>query len=389
MGVIMDRKIKVMHFAVSAGGVKRHILDIAAGHDRSRFEMIGVFPDASLSSSVAGDMENRYRARFRALGLACHVLEVPRELSPGRDLASVISLVRLLRRHKPDVLHCHSSKAGLIGRVASLFYRSVSVCFTPHVMYYSLHRGLRRFVYLVAEKALAPFTNAVIAVSKSEYDEIARDFRLKERLRLINNGVLPVPSSPDTDRVRTELGLTPENIVLLSPTRCEPQKDVRTLLLAMSKVRQQEPGVKLLVAGEGPQRNELEALSRSLGLEDCVRFLGWVDDMQPLMEAADIVVLSSVREGMPYALLEAAAMGKPTIGSRVVGTQDCIGDNESGFLVPCGDADAFAEKIIELCRSPHLRASFGEGGKKLVAARFHRDIMIKELESLYLSLAEK
>lgn len=378
-----------MHFAVSAGGVKRHILDIAAGFDRSRFEMIGVFPDKALSSSVAGDMDNRYKSRFAALGLDCHILEVPRELSPFRDLATVFSLVRLLRRIKPDVLHCHSSKAGLIGRIAALFCRNVSVCFTPHVMYYSLHKGLRRLVFLAAEKVLAPLTDAIIAVSKSEYDEIARDFHLKERLRLINNGVLPVSSLPDTDRVRGELGLSPDNILLLSPTRCEPQKDVRTLLMAMRSVRQQEPCAILLVAGEGPQRNELEALSRSLELEDCVRFTGWVDDMQPLMAAADIVVLSSVREGMPYALLEAAAMGKPTIGSRVVGTQDCIEDNESGCLVPCGDAAAFAEKIVALCRSPQLRARYGDGGKKLIADRFHRDSMIRELEALYLRLAKR
>ncbi len=381
------KKRLIMQFTASVGGVRRHVMDIAKGYDSEHFDIVGVFPDRSIAASLVGGEQRRYRAQFHALGLPFHVLEMPRHIAPLRDLISLFALFRLIRRLKPDVIHCHSTKAGLIGRIAAFLAGRVPVCYTPHIMYYALHTGWKRLLYYMVEKCLTPLTCALVAVSESECRELAKDFSFGSRLFLVNNGVLPCEGQSDTAAVRAGLGIVPDDILLLSPTRCEPQKDVRTLVRAMRIVCDAVPRACLLVAGDGDERFECEALARELGLEKRIHFLGWVDDLNPLLEAADMVVLSSRREGMPYALLEAAAYGKALVGTRVVGIQDCIVDGENGFLTPCGDAVAFAEKVILLCQDPDLRRCLGEGGKKLVREKFHRDNMVRQLEAVYARLA--
>lgn len=383
------RKLTVVHFAVSAGGVKRHILEIAAGHDRERFTMVGVFPDAAMEASVVKDAEARYLASFARLGLLAYPLEIPRWLSPRADFKSIFALAKLLRKLKPDILHCHSSKAGYLGRAAAVLARTPAVCYTPHNMYYAMLSGVKRQAFLWAERALAPFADAIIAVSESERRELCRDLWAKKRILRINNGVRPYSGNHDVAAVRRQYGLPSDARVLLTPTRCEPQKDVRTLVLAMERVAGEVPGAVLLVAGDGEQRPELEALADRLGLRGSVRFLGWVDGIEPLMAASDAVILSSMREGLPYAVIEASAMGKPTIGSDVPGTRDCVRDGETGFLVARGDAVAFAEKMIYLCRHPDAREALGAGGIRMVDAEFSVDGMIRRLEALYARLAAR
>lgn len=409
-------KTVVVHFAVSGGGVKKHIVEFAEGFDRDKFILIGVFPDEAMSKSVCKDPESRYRTAFTRLGLACHTFEIPRGPALWTDVKAVFALARLLRRLKADVLHCHSSKAGYIGRPAAFLAGIRAVCYTPHIMYYLLHQGLKRRISFLAEKVLTPLSKALIAVSTSEYEILRHDLKPGKRLIQINNGVKPFagpqagqrpdedavvgqslrpdkglagPSAGryDTVRIRNDYGL-PQNVpIILSPTRCEPQKDVRTLVMAMEKVLKMVPEAVLVVAGEGSLRPGLEQLAAWLGLDERVRFLGWVDRLEELMFASDIVALSSVWEGLPYAVLEASAMGKPTVGSDVPGNRDCIRDGESGFLVTQGDVDGFAEKLTLLCLSPKMRSEMGRAGQRMVAEDFNCDIMIKQLEGLYLDLA--
>ncbi|MDR2391403.1 MAG: glycosyltransferase family 4 protein [Planctomycetota bacterium] len=380
------RKPLVIQFAVSGGGVKRHVLELAAGFDRNRFDMEGVFPDAALSSVVAGDRESRYQAAFARLGLTAHTLEVPRWHSLRGDLRSLVALARLLRRLKPDILHCHSSKAGLIGRLAALFGGRPAVCYTPHAMYYAGQRGLKRAIYLWAERLLAPLAGAIIAVSDSEYRELRRDLRADGRLVRINNGIGSFAKSHDTAAVRREYGLPATEPVMLTPSRCEPQKDVRTLVLAMAEVVKASPGATLAVAGEGSLRPGLERLSADLGLAERVRFLGWIENIEPLLAASDVVILSSRYEGLPYAILEASAMGKPTIGSDVTGTRDCIENGKTGFLLPPGDVEGFAREMAFLCLHPRKREVMGRAGQAMVAEKFGVARMIRELGDLYARL---
>lgn len=383
------RRLIVVHFAVSGGGVKRHILEIAAGHDRERFDMLGIFPDAAMASSVAKDADSRYLAAFAKLDVPAYALEVPRWFSPWVDIKSVFALAGMLRRLKPDILHCHSSKAGLVGRLAAVLARTPAVCYTPHNMYYAMQQGLKRQVFLWAERVLTLFADAIIAVSESECRELRRDLWAGNRVCRINNGIHPYAGQYDVPEVRRQYGLPPDARVMLTPARCEPQKDVGTLVLAMERVAREAPEAVLLVAGEGKQRPELEALSSRLGLRERIRFLGWVDDLEPLMAASDIVILSSMREGLPYAIIEASAMGKPTIGSDVAGTRDCVRDGETGFLVAQGDVDAFAEKMAYLCNRPDVCETLGAGGRKMVDAEFSVGQMIRELEALYIRLAAR
>ncbi|MDR1612308.1 MAG: glycosyltransferase family 4 protein [Planctomycetota bacterium] len=381
------RKLVVVHFAVSGGGVKRHVLEIAAGFDRGKFDLIGIFPDAAMAASVARSGDARYLAAFKKLGLPARALEVPRWFSPWADCKSVFQLAGMLRRMKPDILHCHSSKAGLVGRLAAALAGTPAVCYTPHNMYYAIQRGMKRQVFLLAEQALALFSDAIIAVSDSEDREFRRDLWCKKKIVRIDNGIKPYSGKWEVAEVRRRYGLEPGARVILTPARCEPQKDVRTLVLAMERVVRDVPEAVLLVAGEGEQRPELEALTDRLGLRERVRFLGWVDAIEPLMAASDIVVLSSLREGLPYAVLEASDMGKPTIGSDVAGTRDCIRDGETGFLLAPGDVDGFADRMILLCGRPEACAVMGAKGREMVEAEFGAGRMLRELEALYARLA--
>jgi glycosyltransferase involved in cell wall biosynthesis len=176
-----------------------------------------------------------------------------------------------------------------------------------------------------------------------------------------------------------------ESIFVLSLARLEPQKDVLTLLRAFIRLSSQHPEAVLLLAGGGTdsQIKEAESLIEEAGLSRRAFLLGWRDDPDLLLSATDIAVLSTNLEGLPYALLEAMAAGKPLVGSRAQGVVDCIVDGQNGYLFDIGDIDSCSVCLSRLLRDSTLRVRLGAAGREYVLENFSLKTMLDKTEELY------
>jgi glycosyltransferase involved in cell wall biosynthesis len=286
---------------------------------------------------------------------------VRRPISPLRDLAGLVELVRLLRRERPDILHANSSKAGILGRLAAALTRVPIRIFTVHGWAFSAHSGVASRLYLWADRLMSPLTTVTICVSDySRAKGLEAGTCSPERTAVIPNAVEIPPARP--------AGRDRNPPVLVAVGRLKAPKDFLTFVRALGLLR---PGAaKTLIVGEGPDRPELEAEIRRLEIGDNVQLLGERRDVLELLADADVFVLSSASEGMPVSVLEAMAAGLPVVGSRVGGVPELVVDGETGLLVEPGDPDELAAAIDRLLADPQLRRRLAETGRARAQGRF-------------------
>lgn len=316
-----------------------------------------------------------------------HLPSLQRAVRPLADAGAGWELVRLLHRIRPDVVHTRMAKAGALGRLAGRIARVPAVVHTfhGHVLNGYFSRPVRGAI-LSAERALARWTDALVAVSDRVRDElVAFGIGEMERWHAIPDGyeLALLASSPlPAIEARRGLGLPEGGPVVGIVARLVPIKDHRTFLAAAAEVAKAEPSVTFVVAGDGPERAVLEAKARSR-LGERVRFLGWVGDLEILYRALDVIVLTSRNEGTPAALIEAAAAGVPAVATEVGGVPEVVVDGETGFIVPPGAPQAVARRIVELLRSPASRARMSERARTHVLERFGADRCAAAHAALY------
>jgi glycosyltransferase involved in cell wall biosynthesis len=300
------------------------------------------------------------------------------------DPRGVIRLALLLGRWKPDILHSHMVHANLLARLLRPLTRVPVLVSTIH----SIQDGGRILLlgYRLTNR-LADCTTIVSEAAAQRY--LANGGVSRERLRVIPNGVdtghfRPLPEV--RDRLRRELGLG-ETFTWLAVGRLAPAKDYPTMLAAFARISAGRPACTLLIVGIGPLQSETEALARSLGLGDRVRFLGMRRDVPELMSAADGYVLSSAREGMPVVLLEAGAAGMPIVATAVGGNREVVLDGKTGFVVPPRDPNALAEAMLKLAALPIAeRRALGQRGREHIQTHYALPRIVDLWEELYQGL---
>jgi glycosyltransferase involved in cell wall biosynthesis len=297
-----------------------------------------------------------------------------RALDPRADLLALAELIRLIRRERPLIVHANSSKAGIIGRIAAVVTRVPVRLFTVHGWAFKAHSGAAAWLYLWADRLMRPLTTMTICVAESERQAGLRARTCRRATTVvIHNGV-------GLDRPRRTGAAQAGPATLLSVGRLREPKDFTTLVRAVATC---EPGsVRLLVAGDGPDRPGLTTEIARLGLDGAVELLGTRDDVDQLLAAADLFVLSSRSEGMPMSVLEAMAAGVPVIASAVGGIPELVRDGETGALVPPGDPDRLGGAIRRLAGDPALRQRYGEAGR----ARAEREFALENCRQAHLEL---
>ena len=309
-------------------------------------------------------------------------------MRPGApDPRGLLRLASALKRLRPGVLHSHMFHANLLARVARLLCPVPVVVSTLHSAAESPSSGSsgtrrRDWLYRLTD----PLADAVVAVSRAAADRHVSCGAVRSaKLRVIPNGVDTTAFRPDLERrarVRRELGLQSE-FVWLATGRLMWKKDYPTLLRAFASL----PNATLLIAGAGPQEAELKRMAAELGAN--ARFLGRVDDMPALMNAADALALSSVVEGLPMALLEAASSGLPAVATDAGGVREVLGEGEAGFVVPPGDPAALAAAIERLAALPaDQRAHMSASARAIALARFDLSVVVAQWEAAYRELLE-
>lgn len=365
------------------GGTRRHVVDLARGLVRRGVEVW-------LASSQRRDPG--YPADLEALaaeGVRCVDVPMVRSIRPGRDLADLRALVDLTRLVQPDVVHTHSSKAGVLGRLAAAS-TARPVVHTPHTFAFLFRAEFgawQRALFRALEVALAGSTAAVVAVSRSEAESMCRAGVVpRERVRVVPNGIDASRWVSARPVSRASLGV-PEGVPLLAVLgllHVAKGQDVALRSLA----RPELAGSHLLLAGMGEARAELEELARSLGVADRAHFLGWRDDAPELVAASDLVLLPSRWEGMPYIVLESMAAARPVVAARVDGAVELVEDGRTGALVEIEDDAGLARAAARvLALGESARERMGALGRERVLATFTLDRMLDSLLAVYAEVA--
>jgi glycosyltransferase involved in cell wall biosynthesis len=329
---------------------------------------------------LAAHGEGPLRAAAERAGARFVPLEhVRRPINPFHDLAGLVELTRLLRRERPLVLHASSSKAGVLGRLAAMLARVPIRFFTVHGWAFSAYSGPAGLLYRVADRLMAPLTTITICVSEQELAAgLEAGACRRERSVVIHNAV-DVTGAPRSRHDRP----VPR---LIAVGRLKAPKDFLTLVRALAALP--EGSFEALIVGDGPDRAELEAEIRRLGLEGRVELAGERTDVPELLAASDVFVLSSGSEGLPVSVLEGMAAELPVVASAVGGLDELVDDGVTGILVPPGDEGAFAQALGRLVEQPDLRRELGAAGRARAEAKFdldafrgaHLDLYHRQLE---------
>lgn len=288
------------------------------------------------------------------------------------DFRTLSGLRKFFRDKKIDIVHAHNF-APLIyaGLAAHSLPRRPRVVYSEHNQVNSASPSdLKKFGYYIR------LADEAVAVSDNLHDILVRKLKVRTKVRTIKNGIDDRRFEGVTgDRVRKELGVGPDDVLVGTAVVLSKQKGITYLMSAAAKVLERCPNAKFVVAGDGPLRAELEAELASKNLGDKFRLLGYRSDIPELLSAYDIYVLPSLWEGLPLALLEALRLGKFIVCTTVGGNPEVVTDGVHGFLVPPGEPAPLAEKLVEAIENRALRARAAD----VNPARFHKEFSLKAM----------
>lgn len=325
-------------------------------------------------------IDGPYVGPLRNAGIPVDTAHMPRGYDPFRLAWSLFEIVMHLRRIKPDLVHTHCSVPGVIGRLAARLAGVPVVMHTVHGFHFhDGGRGLSHSLAVVVERWVGRFTDVMLSQNRADIEQALR-YRIssRERLQYIGNGIAVdrFPVAPARRRAERP-------VVITCVARMEPVKNHGMLIDAARLLAGRGLAFELWLVGGGSGREALEARVAALGLGAHVRFLGYRDDIPALLARSDIGTLTSLKEGIPRAALEAMAVGLPVVATRVNGTREVVRHGETGFLVDAGDAAALADALERLARDPALRARMGERGRCVVRAEFNESVIVRRLERTY------
>jgi len=332
----------------------------------------------------------------RLPGVTTHVVEaLGREVSPTDDLAAILAIARLVRRlRRPGarlLVHTHSSKAGVVGRLGARLGGADRVVHSVHGFGHGHGRtGAAAAALYSAEWVAGLAAHGFTADSLANVLQGEREGLFHGRpARVVRCGVdLAAYRQPAVSRAETRarLGLEPDAAVVLTLACLKPQKDPRTWVEVAARVAAAAPGVVFLMAGDGELRAEVEALIAARGLERSARLLGWRRDVPDLLHASDVFFLPSLWEGLPQAIVQAMAARLPVVATAVDGNPEAVHAGDNGYLVAPGDVPAMTTALSRLLADPALRARLGGRGPALAEA-FSEERMIRDLDAFYAEVA--
>lgn len=345
---------------------------------------------SDLVSGVDGGPEGELLTRARQCARVVVVPEMARRISPVDDLVALRKLYRIIREGRYQIVHTHSSKAGVLGRLAARLAGTPIVVHTLHsLVFHDYQPWLVNRAARIVKRLCVPLTDHYISVSSVIAERaIAAGIGSRESMTTIYSGMELdwfLDAEVDAAAVRRELGIPPDAPVIGKIARLFPLKGHDELLDAAPAIVQAVPNVRFLLVGDGILKDHLADRARRAGILENLVFAGLVprERIPEMIGAMDVVVHTSLREGLARVLPQALAMGKPCVSFDLDGAPEVVRPGQTGYLVRAGDAAGLAARAVELVRDPALRARLGDNGRRLVDPMFRAETMVEDIVTVY------
>lgn len=389
-------RIRVIHVITrfDKGGSAENTCLTAMGLDPELYEVrlvVGASEESDMGPDEQACVEENL-ARLRARGVKILTLaELVRRVSPVNDLTALFALWRLFRRERPRIVHTHTSKAGIVGRLAAWLAGVPVIIHTPHGhVFWGYFGPAKTRFFVLLEKLSALVTDRLVMLTEQErIDHLRVGIAPAETFATIHSGVDLAPftaAKAARNEARRSLGIPEGAFAVGTVGRLTAIKGPGVLMAAARTVIERSPQSVFVFLGAGEMLEALQAQAAALGIEGHVRFAGWRPDVARMMSALDCFAFPSINEGMGKALVEAMALGKPVVASRVGGIVDLVDDGVSGFLVPPADPQALADRILFLLENPETARRMAARAAG-TAGDYSAAAMVRKIEALYAEFA--
>lgn len=376
----MPRRKSVLHIIthVGVGGAQDNTLYTLELLDRKKF-------DVSLAANIEGEYENRVN-NISDLNII-HLPNLYRKIDLINDARSLLSLYRLIKKYGFDIVHTHSTKPGVLGRIAAKLAKTPVVIHTVHgFAFHDFMPKILHKIYTVLEKCMNLITHHLITVSTLNGKKmISLNLARNENITNIYSGIdfLKFKNDSNGNFIRNELGIEKDTQLVGSIGRFSDQKDPFCLLNAIMELKDKMTNVHFVFAGGGPLKSEMMEFISKNELNKMVTVWEFRNDINNILNALDLFVISSIYEGLGRSLTEAMAKGIPVVATAVEGVPEIVINNETGRLVLPRDPKKLASAIQNALENRSRSKKMAEAGQKFVRERFSIDSMIREIEQVY------
>lgn len=382
-----SKKKKILYLITKSnwGGAQRYVLSLANSFN-DKYKVLVSFGGTGEEGAEAGELAKGLKSREIE---TIFIKSFMRDISLFREFSAFFELFRIFRSEKPDIAHLNSSKAGGIGALACRLAGVPKIIFTSHGLAYDEDRNIfSKTAIFLATWMTFLLCHKVIVISKDNFQRAKGLFFCSKKIVLIYNGITPITGAYSKEKARGVLGVDsrslPSNPVIIGiVAELIKNKGLEYLVEAASILKKKKNDFRVCVIGSGEKEEDLKKLAESNNVLEKFIFFGFKTDAPHCISAFDIFVLPSVKEGLPYVLLEASSLGVPAVGSRIPGIKDIVEDGVSGLLFEAKNPEDLAEKLKKLIGDENLRKEMGQKAKEIFESKFSAREMLAETEKLY------
>ncbi len=370
-------KVAVIITKLELGGAQKVAISICEKLDKTKFETV-------LICGCGGILDEETKNKIRVI----FVKDLVREINPIKDLKALFSIYKILKQEKPIIVHTHSSKAGIIGRLAAKLYGIKNIIHTIHGFSFNDTQSFfKKNLFIFLEKVGAKISKYLIPVSTENITKgLNNHIGKKEQYHYIRLGVDidNFKNFNNNPSLKKELNIDEKDILVTTIGPFKPQKNLPDFIKIAKNISEKNKQFKFVIVGDGTLRPQFEKLIKEYNISNNIFLLGWRRDISNILNSSDIFVMTSLWEGLPISTIEAMCCGLSPIVNDVDGQREIVKDKFNGFLIKPYDIKSCEEKIILLTNDNKLKKEMSLNAKNSIDYTFSIDYMIKQHEQLYL-----
>jgi glycosyltransferase involved in cell wall biosynthesis len=378
------QKINILYVItkLELGGAQKQLYNLIRGLSKKKFNILLLTAKEGFLLDDFLSLENLTLRKSAYL---------ERRINPFKDFLACIEIYRYIKANRIDIVHTHSSKAGIVGRFAARLARVKWIIHTVHGWSFNdFQPAVWRIFFIWLERFAALWTNRFIVVSNCDRQKgVALGIGQEQQYSLIRYGIGYSEFSKKDEDTKKEWGIKKDDLVVGMVSCLKPQKSPQDFVKVARLIHRVLPEAKFILVGDGVLRPRVQELIERLGLNGKIILTGWRRDIFRMLSVMDVFILTSLWEGLPIAALEAMSVSLPVVATNTGGIAEVVVDHKTGFLVKTHDMDSLSEKLRILLKDKRLRIQMGEQAKNSLGADFTLPIAVKNTQDLYCSLLQE